>query len=353
MGTRPPRDGGVSLPGVAKALIEERHKAGMVNAGRWRATRPEVQGHAGFRLNALVSLLAECKSWSKLAAEFLQAKDDPAELQTFVNTILGQGWREAGAEIDDAALQARAEPFGLDAIPADVLVLTAGVDVQDDRLEITIAGWTRDGTALVLGHIVIWGSPDDDTTWLELDELLKTRWTHPLGGKLRIDAAAIDSGDGDWTDKVYSFCLPARRPPRDGDQRGERRATVDSGVASGKVKGGRLWLVGVDTDQDDDFLALAARGIRSAFRRAWTRRITNSLASERRVVRYSRGKPVRRFERIPGKRAEALDALVYAFAARSAAPIQLDQRLDELRSPTPLAPPPHVIKSRWMARDTQ
>ena len=148
---------------ACKSLIEERHKAGMVNAGCWRATRPEVQGHAGFRLNALVSLLANA-SWSKLAAEFLQAKDDPAELQTFVNTILGQGWREAGAEIDDAALQARAEPFGLDAIPADVLVLTAGVDVQDDRLEITIAGWTREGAALVLAHIVIWGSADDDST---------------------------------------------------------------------------------------------------------------------------------------------------------------------------------------------
>ena len=37
-------------------LIPERAKVGMVNAGRWRATRPEVRGHAGFRINALVSL---------------------------------------------------------------------------------------------------------------------------------------------------------------------------------------------------------------------------------------------------------------------------------------------------------
>ena len=188
-----------------KALIDERHKAGMVAAGQWRATRPEVQGHAGFRLNALISLLANA-AWGKLAAEFVAARDDPAELQTFVNTILAQGWREAGAEIDESALSARGEPFGLDSIPPEVLVLTAGIDVQDDRLEITITGWTRDGTALVLAHVVLWCSPDDDTTWLELDELLKTRWPHPLGGKLRIDATAIDSGYA--TDRVYSFAFP-------------------------------------------------------------------------------------------------------------------------------------------------
>lgn len=59
-----------------------------------------------------------------------------------------------------------------------MLVVTCGVDVQDDRLECRLAGWTRSSECLVLGHIVIWGSPDDDTTWLELDALLSTRWPH-------------------------------------------------------------------------------------------------------------------------------------------------------------------------------
>ena len=74
-----------------KALVDERHKPSMVEAGRWRATKPEVKGHAGFRLNALVSLLTNA-SWARLAAEFLAAKEDPAELQVFSNTILAQGW---------------------------------------------------------------------------------------------------------------------------------------------------------------------------------------------------------------------------------------------------------------------
>ena len=126
------------------SLIEERHKPELVQKGRWRATALHVEGHAGFRLNALVSTLANA-SWGKLAAEFIDAKKQPDTLQVFVNTILAQGWREAAEEIDEAALAARAEPFGLpDAIPADVLFITAGVDVQRDRLEVVFLGHGRD-----------------------------------------------------------------------------------------------------------------------------------------------------------------------------------------------------------------
>lgn len=162
---------------ACKALVEERRKSEMVNAGQWRATKPEVQGHAGFRLNALVSLLANA-SWGKLAAEFLTAKDNPEELQTFVNTILAQGWSSPSL-IDESALAGRAEAFDLNAIPPEVLVVTAGVDVHDDRLEATICGWARANECLVLAHVTIWGSYQDHSTWDELDELLRSRWKHP------------------------------------------------------------------------------------------------------------------------------------------------------------------------------
>src|SRR6185369_8443947 len=112
----------------------------------------------------------------------------------FVNTILGQGWREAAVEVDERDLAARAEPFSLDRIPAEVLVVTCGVDVQDDRLEASIVGWSRT-EAFVLGHFVIWGSPDEDATLAELDELLRTRWKHPSGNLVGMDATIIDSGD--------------------------------------------------------------------------------------------------------------------------------------------------------------
>lgn len=164
-----------------RELVPERHKAAMVVAGAWRANAPEVRGHAGFRLNALVSPLPNA-SWSKLAAEFLAAKADTDNLRVFVNTILAEGWRDGADTVDESALAGRVEPFGLNSIPPEVLAITMGVDVQDDRLELSYVGWTREDAALVLAHEVLWGSPQDDGTWSELDELLRSTWAHPHGG---------------------------------------------------------------------------------------------------------------------------------------------------------------------------
>lgn len=329
-----------------KELIAERFKASMVEAGRWRSTKPEIVGHAGFRLNALVSVLPNAR-WSVLAREFLAAKEDPAELQTFVNTILAQGWRESGTELDDGDLAARAEPFGLDRFPESVLVVTAGVDVQDDRLEITIVGWTRASEALVLGHIVVWGAVSDDTTWIELDELLRTRWRHPLGGMIGVDAAIVDSGDS--TESVYNFCFPRiRRRVFAGKGLAGSRPALQ--ISKSKIKGGgRLALIGVDTLKATIFARLQ-RGRTIRFSDSLEPVFYEQLASERRVVRYRRGQPIRRFERVSARaRAEALDCLCYAFAARSAAPVQLDTRETELRQ-VAIATASPVIRSKFMER---
>jgi phage terminase large subunit GpA-like protein len=110
--------------------------------------------------------------------------------------------------VNDAALSARAEPFDLEHMPKEVLVLTAGADVQDDRIEITVCGWTRDGDCLILGHQLIWGSFADHSTWDEVDEFLRAKWPHPFDGKLGIAAANIDCGDGDHSEAVINFCVP-------------------------------------------------------------------------------------------------------------------------------------------------
>lgn len=320
------------------SVINERQKPAMVDAGRWRATRPEIKAHAGFRLNALISLLPNA-SWGRLAREFLTVKNDPSTLQTFVNTILGQGWREEGEELDEAELSTRAEPFGLivDAetgimgIPEQVMVITAGVDVQrKDRLEVTFVGWDEGGNAFILGHTVIWGMWDDDTTWAELDTVLATKWDHPLGGKIGIDATCIDSSDGVTMEKVYAFAFPRYR----------RKVLAIKGVqgtrpwierSKSKVKGGSLWIVGVDGIKG----TIVSRLKRSNMIRfskdlppAWY----EQLASERAVIKYSRGQPMRKFERIPGRLAEALDCTVYAFAARNVVNVNWTIRRGQLES---------------------
>lgn len=325
--------------------ISENHKAGMMAAGRWRATCPDVKGHAGFRINALVSPHAMA-SWPRLAAEFLAAKGSPDTLQVFCNTILAQGWREESEAVDEAALQARAEPFGMDNVPPDVLIVTAGVDVQDDRLETTFIGWSREA-ALILGHVVVWGSPGDDTTWLELDDLLRTTWPHPNGGTLRLDSAIIDSGDGGWTERVYAFCRP----------RFGRKIMAGKGVAGtrppaalSQAKGVKLFLIGVD-GLKAQILTRLSRGRTIRFSDSLEPVWYEQLSSERRIVRYVRGQPVRRFERKPGMRAEALDCVVYAYAARTLVTANLDRREEELASVAAVAPAVKpVIRSAWLGR---
>lgn len=315
-----------------QSLIRETHKPSMVANARWRATCPEIVGHAGFRLNALVSSLANAR-WGALAAEFLRAKDDSDELQVFVNTILAQGWREAAVEVDEQTIAARAEKFSLADIPVDVLVITVGVDVQDDRLEASVLGWSR-SEAFILGHVVIWGSPDEDTTWVELDEFLRTRWQHRGGGTLGVDCCLVDSGDR--TDKVYAFCFPrlGRRIFAVKGIPGNRTACEPS---KSKIKGGgRLMLAGVDTLKASIYDRLA-RGRALRFSDSLEPSYYEQLASERKVVRYMRGQPVRRFERKVGALAEALDCVVYAFAARHAIlqSINLDTREQQLNNPSP------------------
>lgn len=329
--------------------IEEHHKPEMVAAGQWRATRPEITGHAGFKMNALVSLHTNA-SWARLATEFIGAKDDPTTLQTFVNTILGQGWRGEGEELDDESLSERGEAFGLEQVPADVLALTVGCDVQHDRLELTYVGWTEEGTAYVLGHRVIWGDWDDDTTWSELDDALRERFPHALGGRIAVDAAAVDAGDGTTMHRVTAFTMPrTRRKVLAIKGAPGNRPLIDRAGSKTKT-GARLWIVGVDTAKTQLFARLSRGGsirLSGDLPRVWHEQV----ASERAIVRYRRGQPVRSFERIPGRRAEALDCLVYAMAARQIIRPDWDARCIELASPdAPAKARAPVLKSNWMQR---
>lgn len=332
-------------------VVEERGKGAMVAAGRWRATRPEVTGHAGFRLNSLISPVPNAR-WGVLAREFIAAKNDPPRLQVFVNTALGEGWRTEGDELDENDLQARAEPFGLEAIPEDVLAITVGVDVQDDRLEAAIVGWTETGAALVLGHHVIWQPYDSDGAWLELDDLLKTRWKHPLGGTIGVDTACVDSGAGAHMEHVYKFCFPRWR-------RGVMAIKGVSGnrpfieQSKSKPRGGKLWIVGVDSIKYHAFMKIAGKSPMIRFSADLSAEWFEQLTSERVVVVYHRGQPQRRIERIPGRRAEALDCTVYAIAAHKIIENRnWARRREDLQRAVPVPssakPRPHTIRSVWV-----
>ncbi len=326
-------------------VVEERHKVSMVAAGRWRITAPQVKGHAGFRLNALVSPHAHA-SWGKLAAEFLKAKNSPDTLQTFVNTLLGQAWKTEGDELDETGLASRREAFGLAAIQPDVLLITVGADAQDDRLECVVVGHGRD-TTYVLAHRVLWGPIDDGAVWTELEDLLRSSWAHPNGGTLRVDAAVIDSSDGDHQPHVQAFTRSGfgRRIVSGKGAAGWTRPPIQR---SKTAEGLPFFVVGVDALKQSLFNRLS-HGNSVRFSQDLEPIYFEQLTSERRVVRYVKGAPVRRFERIPGKRAETLDATVYGLAARQLLNMSLDQREADLASPAaPAARVPTVIKSAWL-----
>ena len=337
------------------SVVEERHKAAMVAKGQWKITRPEVRGHAGFRINALVSLFANA-SWAKLAAEYLQAKKDgPAALQVFVNTVLGRTWRTSAEQVTPSALMERVEPFGCfrdpPIIPAEVLATTCGVDCQGDRLEATIVGWPREGAPFVLGHHVVYGSPLLDTTWEELDAFLETKWRHPTGWLLGIDGTAIDSGGiPGLTPKVYAFCA-ARVARRIFAIKGGHAGQTLRWKPAKQAKGGApLFLVATDALKSEIMQRLGQPSIEDGESNPQSLRLSDSLTDtwfdqatgERRFIRYPGNNTVVEWKKVkPGQAVEALDCLVYAFAVKESASfkaISMVQRAewrqgDEIRKP--------------------
>lgn len=343
-------------------VIEEHDKAAMVAAGEWRATRPEVKGHAGFRLNSLISLF-ENASWGKLAQEYEQAKKGGhADMQVFYNTVLGLVWSATKNRVTEEQLMGRVEAWGLEwddendcwreDIPSEVAFITVGIDVQVDRLECTIMGW--DGIQrIVLGHHVIMGPPNLQSTWDECDSFLHTRWNHPLGGKIGIEAAAIDSGDGNMTQYVYDFTA----------NKLDRKVVAIKGVGGSKpiisisrskhkrYKGATFFNVGVDQVKADIAISLPLSRLNEdgdkrpqAFRfsetlsEEWFRQVN----SEPQKLKYVSGRPVVTFERVENRQAEALDTVVYAIAVKSLCKFDYEARRAELAGPPAAKPRPDL-----------
>lgn len=328
-------------------VIPESRKAEMIENGRWRATRPEVIGHHSYRSNALCSTLPSA-AWGRLAVEFLAAKRDPNLLKVFVNTVLGETWRDDTEGADEGELFNRREPIGLDAIPPETLYLTAGLDVQVDRVEMATVAWTADGTPIVLAHELAWGTPLADDVWREIDDLLRRRWTHPNGGQIGYDRAFVDSGDGGTTDRVYDFAR-SRNP------RGIFACKGAAGfqrvaAALSPTKTARLWIVGVDNVKMQILTRVTSGAAAMRFSDSLDHNWFEQFASERVEIRFERGRETRRWSRIAARRAEALDCVVYAFAAFASLAKNPDRRAEDLSSAAAPKRAPAVIRSRWMDR---
>lgn len=171
--------------------------------GKWVVKNQKAlkNGVRSFRLNAFMSPWAD---WKAIALEFLNAKDDPALLQTFHNTKLGESWELRDRSGAPEKLLARREHYNAE-VPKGVLVLTMGIDTQDNRLEYEIVGWGRNEESWGIARGIIPGRADAPGVWEEVDELLDREWKMPNGMVMRVLATFMDMG-GHFTDAVKLQC---------------------------------------------------------------------------------------------------------------------------------------------------
>lgn len=182
-------------------LIENRQKYMMIEKGRW-ISQNLAGRYPGFRINAFNSMV---RTWGDIVLEFIECEKDPEQMRVFTNTVLAQTWKELAEEPPDAEklwLRAQNVPIP-DPLPAEVLFLTAGVDVQGDRLECQIRGWGRGKQSWLVDYGVFSGRYTESAVWSLLDEFLDRKFQHVYGLYLPIMRVAIDSGFG--TQDVYAW----------------------------------------------------------------------------------------------------------------------------------------------------
>ena len=186
-------------------LIDERHKAQMFEGGEWVPEHPEKSNNEviGFHVSSLYSPYG-WHSWADIARQFLESKHDQTKLKVFVNTSLGETWSEKGEAPPYKNLYNRREEYPLNVLPDDVCFLTAGVDVQKDRVEVEIVGWCTDKRSYSIDYRVFEGDTAAIPVWNKLAELLEERFPRANGSNIPIRMMAVDSGYN--TSHVYQFC---------------------------------------------------------------------------------------------------------------------------------------------------
>ncbi len=319
----------------------ESHKTELLSRGEWIATAKGDGKTAGFHLSSLYSPLG-WKSWTEICEDFLRSKDDAPKLKTWVNTILGETWEEDYAsKISSQGLMERCEHYEPGVMPEDSLALTCGVDVQDNRLAISVFAWRGPSDCeegWLLHHQEIFGDPGRPELWKQLDEVILREWPHASGVKLRPDAVAIDSG-GHFTSEVYQYARERGRQNvmaiKGQSQRNKpaigRPSKVDMNSKGRSLrKGALVYPVGSDTIKTTLFSRLKHNEPGPGylhFHMSTTSEYFEQMTAEKQIVKHNRGGYAHReWVKKPNARNESLDTLVYSYAALCSMYMRYDRR---------------------------
>lgn len=367
--TAPPLEGDPhALPQVTHAWyvcrhcggeITEGHKADMLARGRWVAQRPSVKLAHGYHLNALYAPTGLGLDWRAIAQKWITSQGDTAELKGFVNTYLGEVWREQGDSIEDISLITRLEDYTLDTLNPDgrplYALITAGVDVQKDRIEASIVAWGHGEEAWLLDHIILPGETAQPEVWADLADVLSAEG---------VQFACIDSGYN--TSLVYDFvktrtwCRAIKGIPGTGRPLIEDERIRRQRLRRQRKRGVQIEPLGVDQGKALLYARLKMQKpgpgyIHFPRTPSFDDEYFAQLAAEKLVRVFKGTRPIDEWKQIRARN-EALDCLVYALAAMrlSDRPLGRPPAVARATTDTPRLPVttkrPTLAKSSWSSR---
>jgi len=322
------------------ALIDEHHKTQMLARGRWVATAETDGRTIGYHLSSLYSPVGWF-SWGDAAEMFENAQANPELMKGFVNTVLGEPYEEEYEAPEWKRLYERREPYPMGVVPNGGLFLTAGADVQKDRIECEVVAWGRHKESWSVDYHVLMGDTAMPEVWEKLEALLRRDWQHAGGGTLPIRVLAVDSGYA--TQDVYGWVKT--HPQASWGGAGARASSPRTVVAvkgrdsetalilsvskadvGSKRRGLRVWNVSgpvakmelyrwlkLDrpTKEDEPFPPGTCHFPEYA------EEYFKQLTAEKRVIKLHKGFPRASWEKDPTRNNEALDCRVYARTAAS------------------------------------
>jgi phage terminase large subunit GpA-like protein len=285
-----------------------------VSKGEWRATAPYT-GKAGFHLSEIYSPWVPL---AKMVRGFLDAKGNPELLKTWVNTSLGESWEDRGESLDQNKLYERREEYASD-VPDGALLLTAGIDVQRDRIELEVVGWGEGEESWNVDYRVIPGDTARDEIWQDLENVLHKTYTHETGTAMNITAAVIDSGD--QTTRVYDFVRQSKHQRLFAGKgvagAGRPVAKVSRATSGKKRRQVDLYQIGVDDAKGTVYARLKMQDEGPGYCHFPLERdleYFEQLTAEKLITKFYKGFP--RKEWVKARpRNEALDCRVYSYAA--------------------------------------
>ncbi|MCL1038344.1 phage terminase large subunit family protein [Shewanella submarina] len=283
--------------------------------GIWIPERPEVKNHRGYHLNELVS---PWRMWQQVIDDFKAAKGSPETLKTWVNTSLGESFQSEGDSLTTSEIANRRETYSAD-VPAEVVTLSAGVDVQADRLEILVIGSGQKGELWNIDFQIIRGDPSQPLVWKALDQYLLEPMKSEKGHLMRVRTCFIDTGY--LGDHVRMFTKPRESRGVFGCRGSSARDKVffTNRPSTSNEQKAAVYQLGVSDGKDKLFQQLkinmpGAGYIHYPRKLCFDDEFFEQLTSERAEIRYKDGRPQRVYV-AQRKRNEALDITLYAIAA--------------------------------------